>query len=126
VARVIVCGGRDWTDRAFVYRCLDAFHDAVEPIAVLADGDYRGVDHMARDWAAAHGVERVPYPADWTRFGPSAGPLRNRRMLSEFAPDYVLAFPGGDGTADMVRIARQALSVGRVIKYRRDLASRRL
>lgn len=29
-------------------------------------------------------------------------------MLSEFQPDIVVAFPGGRGTAHMVRIARAA------------------
>ena len=36
-----------------------------------------------------------------------AGPVRNARMLVE-KPDLVIAFPGGPGTADMVRRARAA------------------
>lgn len=38
----------------------------------------------------------------------SAGPKRNQRMLDKGKPDLVLAFPGGDGTADMVRKAKSA------------------
>ena len=34
--------------------------------------------------------------------------IRNRRMLEEGRPDLVIAFPGGKGTANMVRIALQA------------------
>lgn len=29
-------------------------------------------------------------------------------MLDEYHPDFVVAFPGGRGTAHMVRISRQA------------------
>lgn len=48
------------------------------------------------------------FPADWHRDGKAAGPIRNRRMLLEGMPDLVVAFPGGRGTADMVRRARAA------------------
>lgn len=33
--------------------------------------------------------------------------VRNRQML-EHEPDLVIAFPGGKGTADMIRVARKA------------------
>lgn len=36
-----------------------------------------------------------------------AGPIRNSFMLA-LGPDLVLAFPGGRGTADMVRQASEA------------------
>jgi hypothetical protein len=37
--------------------------------------------------------------------GRAAGPRRNQRMLEDFRPDLVVAFPGGRGTAYMVRRA---------------------
>lgn len=40
--------------------------------------------------------------------GKAAGPIRNQRMLDEGKPDLVVAFPGGRGTADMVRRAKAA------------------
>ena len=50
----------------------------------------------------------MEYPAPWKRFGPSAGGIRNQQMLDEGKPDLVVAFPGGKGTADMVRRAENA------------------
>jgi hypothetical protein len=50
-------------------------------------------------------VREAAFPADWKRHGKSAGPLRNQEML-DAAPDLVIAFPGGRGTADMVRRAK--------------------
>lgn len=46
-------------------------------------------------------------PADWKRFGRAAGVLRNTAMLAD-RPELVIAFPGGKGTADMVRKAKAA------------------
>jgi len=48
------------------------------------------------------------FDAEWHRHGKRAGPIRNQRMLEEGQPDLIVAFPGGHGTADMVRRARQA------------------
>lgn len=40
--------------------------------------------------------------------GKAAGPIRNQRMLDDGKPDRVLAFPGGRGTANMVKLAKAA------------------
>jgi len=50
----------------------------------------------------------MPFPADWSRHGKSAGPIRNRQMLIEGRPDIVVAFPGGKGTANMIKQAVEA------------------
>jgi len=88
-------------------RLLDAAHER-EPFEVVIHGDYRGADKCAKMWAISRGVREEPYPADWASHGKAAGPKRNQRMIDEGRPDIVVAFPGGDGTADMVERARAA------------------
>ena len=63
---------------------------------------------MAFRWAAERNVFQRVFFAKWALIGRGAGPLRNQQMLREGKPDLVLAFPGGKGTAHMVRIARKA------------------
>jgi len=46
--------------------------------------------------------------AKWSKHGRAAGPIRNQEMIDECKPDLVVAFPGGRGTADMVRRAKAA------------------
>lgn len=105
--RVIVCGGRDFDNVAFVWTCLDRLH-AETPITALMQGGARGVDSLARDWARTKPeIQRFVCKADWEKHGREAGPIRNARML-EWKPDLVVAFPGGRGTADMVRQAKAA------------------
>lgn len=105
--RVLVCGGRDYADAATLYRNLDAIHGA-RPIEVIIQGGYRGADVLAKRWAKLRNVQDIEIKAEWTRFGPAAGPIRNQRMLDEGKPTLVMAFPGGNGTADMVRKAHAA------------------
>lgn len=109
---VLVCGGRDYRDRRRVFEFLDAVHDLAGPITLIRHGDARGADTLADEWAAARGVPRDPHPANWYpqpgRLDRSAGFARNARM-AKLPMDLCIAFPGGNGTADM---ARRAEAVG--------------
>lgn len=90
-----------------MFAFLDRAH-ASRPIKMLIHGAARGADTLAAEWAAARGVTAEAYPANWDLHGRSAGPIRNRRMLRKGKPDVVIAFPGGAGTADMIRQAKAA------------------
>jgi hypothetical protein len=105
--RVLVCGGRDFNDREAVFTYLDRLHSQ-KPISHIIHGAARGADTLAGEWAGWAGVTVSPYPADWGTHGKAAGALRNRAMLVEGEPNLVIAFPGGRGTADMVRRAEAA------------------
>ncbi len=52
-------------------------------------------------------MECIVCAAKWETYGKAAGPIRNREMLLNL-PALVVAFPGGKGTADMVRQAERA------------------
>jgi hypothetical protein len=75
---------------------------------VLIEGDARGADRIAGEWADLRDIEHIKFTADWKKFGRPAGPIRNEQMLREGKPDLVIALPGSRGTAHMVRIAREA------------------
>lgn len=104
--RVVVTGGRDYADVAFVFSQLDLIH-ARTPIEALATGGATGADSMALSWANDRQVPLHTFKPDWAEYGRSAGPRRNREMLDEFKPDLVLAFPGGRGTEDCVSAAKR-------------------
>lgn len=101
--KVLVTGGRDYADWDTLQRVLASF-----PITSLAHGGASGADTMAGQWAGMNGVPNQAYPAAWRLHGKAAGVIRNKQMLDEFQPDLVVAFPGGYGTAHMVRIAENA------------------
>ena len=105
--KILVCGGRDYYDSVKVYRILDALHAKAE-ITLLVHGDARGADTLAGMWAKDRKVPCMAYPANWTKHGTAAGPIRNKLMLKLEKPEIVVAFPGGSGTAHMRRIAENA------------------
>jgi hypothetical protein len=105
---VLVTGGRSYADMVRVFSTLDDVSELVR-IRLLIEGGAGerfncgiGADALAYRWAAIKDVPRLTVPAQWSEHGPSAGPRRNLNMA--FAqPDLGIAFPGGSGTADMVR-----------------------
>ncbi|WP_338575813.1 DUF2493 domain-containing protein [Brevundimonas olei] len=105
--RVIVCGGRDYSNYEAVCEALDSIHVSGRGIHVIIHGNARGADTLAGRWAGERRVKCWPVPANWSRDGKRAGPLRNQRMIGH-QPDLVVAFPGGRGTADMVGRAEKA------------------
>lgn len=105
--KLLVCGGRDYCDLRFVKRTLDQINDRLS-IDLLIQGGARGADTLAANWAKHRGVKCVCIMAEWEKYGRSAGHIRNQRMLDEYSPDGFVAFPGGRGTADMIRKALKA------------------
>ena len=104
--RVLVCGGRNFKDEAAVFQTLDQ----IGGVAHLIEGGAKGADTLARLWANRNlGPDQLTtFEAEWRVHGKAAGAIRNQRMLDEGKPDLVVAFPGGRGTADMVRRAERA------------------
>ena len=118
---VLVCGGRDYKDYDQV--CNELWY-IVHQNGLLADeadnpegfrlnlrivnGGARGADTLATNFAVANFCEFKEYKADWDKYKKAAGFIRNQQMLDEEDVDLVIAFPGGNGTADMVRRAKKA------------------
>jgi hypothetical protein len=105
--KIIVCGSRNFKSPAHVFRALDRLHQE-RPITALMQGGATGADTFAKEWAMTKPeIQRYVCKAEWDKYGHAAGPIRNARML-EWEPDLIVAFEGGDGTADMVRKAEAA------------------
>jgi predicted Rossmann-fold nucleotide-binding protein len=105
--RVIVCGGRDYQDWHRVADTLRRLHNS-SPIGLLIHGCDPGAATLAVKWALLAGVPTSGFDADFKSHGPAAERIRNQRMIVESKPDLVVAFPGGEGTADLVSRAKAA------------------
>lgn len=100
--RVLVCGGRNYCDREAIATALTAFHRQTMPIGILIHGNAQGADRLAGQWAQGQGIHTAAVSALWEVYSRAAGHRRNEAMRWLF-PDYCIAFPGGNGTANMTR-----------------------
>lgn len=104
--RLIICGGRDYSNREAVFAVLHYLAETYGWLTVI-EGGARGADRLAQEWAKLHYHGLVTIHAEWTAYGNAAGPIRNEKMIVSGKPDGVVAFPGGAGTADMKERAEQ-------------------
>lgn len=99
--RIVVTGGRAYNNREHVFQVLDNLLKEFGSFSLVHGGYPTGVDDFAKDWAAVNNIDQKVYPADWKKYGRSAGPIRNREMINS-QPDLVVAFPGNNGTWDTI------------------------
>lgn len=104
---IIVTGGREYSHTQKVNSTLDN-----EKPNLIVVGDAIGADALAREWARKNCVPCLVFYADWTKYGRAAGPKRNEDMLlfvqENFGHEHtckLVAFPGGNGTANCIERA---------------------
>lgn len=102
--RVLIYGGRDWTDWEKTVKFLDEIDDQfiLPGEATIVVGRARGADSLGEQWAKQQTLHVEAFPADWKTHGKAAGHIRNQQMLDS-GIDLAVQFPGGRGTADMRR-----------------------
>lgn len=105
--KVLVCGSRYYSDYSKVLGYVRKLKDAV-----IISGGAKGADTLAVKAARECGLPFREYPAQWERYGRSAGPKRNAQMLEVERPHLVVAFHwdigSSRGTKDMVEKARRS------------------
>ena len=129
--KVIVAGGRDFTDltlmTAIMDRLLVGFMGGF-PVTgttmarwfdevTIVSGTARGADATGEDYADSRAVKVMRFPAEWDVYGKAAGYKRNQQM-ARYA-DALVAFWDGKsrGTKHMIDIARAEGLRVRVYRY---------
>jgi hypothetical protein len=120
---IVAAGGRDlsWPQERIASALLQ--RSGGRAVHLLLHGGARGADQAIGRAAHQLGWAVQSLPAEWGRYGRSAGPIRNRRLLEQALAEaqahtspvfsasvLVIAFPGGAGTASLVQEARRCSS----------------
>jgi hypothetical protein len=104
--RTIIAGPRFVTNYQIL---LDAVSEVQQhwTITTVISGTARGVDSLGERWAKENGIPLERYPADWERYGRTAGPIRNREM-AEVAEALLAIWDGkSTGTGHMIRTGQK-------------------
>lgn len=107
VKRVVVAGCRDFNNYELAKEYIDLMIKNIrkEHTLVFVSGCCTGADMLGERYAAENGFEIERYPADWDKYGKSAGPKRNKEMAC--IADFVICFWDGksNGTKSMIDYA---------------------
>lgn len=120
IFKVIIAGGRDFNDYKLLDdKCLKILSKKLKTHKVeIVSGHAKGADELGERFAVNHNLQLYCYPADWNKYGKSAGYRRNV-VMSENA-DSLIAFWNGEskGTKHMIDIMQRQNKPYRIIKYK--------
>lgn len=122
--RLLVTGSRHGWDEDRLHEALEHAHtilayewdSSLAEEVTLVHGDAPGVDTQAKDYWLSRDRPVEDHHADWLRFGPAAGPIRNTEMV-DLGADLCLAFGDGRGTTDC---ALKAEAAGITVYWERE------
>ena len=107
--RVVIAGCRNYNNYAeakgFIDRCLSRIRKENE--IIIVSGGCSGADMLGERYAKENGFKVECYPANWDKFGRSAGPKRNEEMAK--IADFVICFWDNIslGTKSMISFAKR-------------------
>jgi hypothetical protein len=98
--KVIIAGGRDFKNAELFVDCLEKTKFEIQEVV---SGGADGADKYGEWFADEIGLKLKQFPADWDKYGKSAGPKRNRKM-AKYADALIVFFDGKSrGTKNMIQ-----------------------
>lgn len=113
--KFIIAGGRDFSNYNLLKESCDLL--LLQKVQEVISGDARGADSLGEKWASENKIRTTIFPANWNKYGKSAGYKRNVQM-ADYA-DGLIAFWDGNsrGTKHMIDIAKEKGLEVHVISY---------
>lgn len=118
--RLVIFGSREFSDYPMLERKLDSLLS--KKIAegyeiIVISGAARGADSLGEKYAKSRGYAIERYPANWNKYGKSAGYRRNETMAQ--MSDAGVGFWNGisKGTGHMVNLLKKYNKEFRIVRF---------
>ena len=105
--KIAIVGSRSFNDYdLFVGELNKIFSEEDFEIDEIVSGEALGTDLMAKKLALNNNIKYIGFPADWNKFGKSAGFIRNQQIVDN--SDIIIAFQlnKSKGTQDTINKAK--------------------
>lgn len=117
--KVIIAGSRGFSNYKLLKETCDKYLREKKKThnVIVISGHARGADILGEKYASDEDLDLEIYPADWKKYGKSAGFMRNEQMAN--IADAVIAFWNGEshGTKHMIDIAEEKGLNVKVVNY---------
>ena len=117
--KVIIAGSRGFSNyKLLKEKCNEYLREKrKEYNIIIISGGARGADTFGEKYAQDEGFSLEVFPANWNKFGKSAGFIRNEQMAE--VADALIAFWDGKshGTKHMIEIMENKKLLVRVVNY---------
>ena len=104
--KVIIAGSRNFNDYKKLCKICDHLLQNQANVEIVS-GAARGADQLGEKYTKERGYKLTKFPANWNKYGKSAGPKRNEEMANY--ADVLIAFWDGKsrGTKNMIELANK-------------------
>jgi len=116
--KVIVAGSRNFDDYELLKNKLNHLLKNKDSVEIVS-GTAKGADKLGERYANETNSKLTLFPADWDRYGKSAGYIRNKQMA--IYADAAIIFWDGEskGAKHMIDLANSQKIEVRVVNYNR-------
>ena len=114
--KIIIAGSRNFNDYNLLKTSCDNLLTQFTNIEIVS-GTARGADKLGERYAREKGYDIKQFPANWDKFGKSAGYIRNDEMAQY--SDMLIAFWDGTskGTKHMIDLANKRGIKVEIVNY---------
>lgn len=108
-----IVGCRHFDNYKLFCKCIESL-DILDDVEYIVSGGAAGTDSLAERYAREHAIPFKVYPANWNKFGRSAGYRRNKQIIDDAT--YVIAFWDfkSPGTKHSINLAREQKLPGKI------------
>lgn len=102
--KTIIAGGRDFYDWFWFCEQMAGYASTAN-ISEVVSGCAQGADAMGERFARRYNIPIKEFPANWSKHGNAAGPIRNAEM-AKYAEALIAFWDGkSKGTTNMIETA---------------------
>ncbi|MBQ2675991.1 MAG: DUF2493 domain-containing protein [Clostridia bacterium] len=107
--RIVIAGSRTFNNykaaKIYIDNCISKIRKQNK--IIIISGGSRGADSLGERYAKENKMQVELYPAEWNKYGKSAGPKRNEKMAQ--ICNFVICFWDGKsrGTKSMIDYAKK-------------------
>jgi hypothetical protein len=105
--KLIIAGSREFNNYSFLKDKIDfLLKNVVEDVEIVS-GAARGADTLGEQYARENNLNVKLFPADWKKYGNSAGFIRNEEMANYANACVVFWMNNSKGTKHMIDLSQK-------------------
>lgn len=104
--KLIVAGSREFGNYQLLSKHLDEINSKYS-ITEIVSGTAKGADSLGELYAKEHSIPIKKFPANWNKYGKSAGYIRNKDMAHYADACICFWINKSKGTGHMINLAKE-------------------
>jgi len=104
--KIVIAGSRSFNDYKTLSNVCNVLFKNISEIEIVC-GEAYGADKLGRKYAEEHNLLIKSFPANWDKYGKSAGYIRNKEM-AKYCDNAIIFWDGvSKGSNHMIKLCKE-------------------